>query len=89
MASDRNELLRAVDLRLTALKDELALAFDRATGARCSTKDISDLENFAHHFGAKDIRYLSLKKEKRKFPMWISTLSITTILFSGIHYRSL
>ncbi|CAH1430740.1 unnamed protein product [Lactuca virosa] len=54
--NSKNELLRAVDLRLTALKDELALAFDRATGARCSTKDISDLENFAHHFGAKDIR---------------------------------
>ncbi|CAI9295825.1 unnamed protein product [Lactuca saligna] len=54
--NSKNELLRAVDLRLTALKDELALAFDQATGARCSTKDISDLENFAHHFGAKDIR---------------------------------
>ncbi|KAJ9553307.1 hypothetical protein OSB04_017352 [Centaurea solstitialis] len=52
----KNELLRAVDLRLTALKDEIATAFDQATGARCSTKDISDLENFAHHFGAKEIR---------------------------------
>lgn len=62
MASDRNELLRAVDLRLTALKDEVVVAFDQAANARCSTKDISDLENFAHHIGAKDIRYLFTKK---------------------------
>ena len=62
MASDRNELLRAVDLRLTALRDEIAAAFNQATGARCSTKDISDLENFAHHFGAKEIRYFCMNK---------------------------
>nr|XP_043625174.1 histone H3.v1-like [Erigeron canadensis] len=52
----KNELLRAVDLRLTALKDELVSAFDKVTGQICSTKDILDLENFAHHVGAKDIR---------------------------------
>nr|GEZ02014.1 proteoglycan 4-like [Tanacetum cinerariifolium] len=52
----KNELLRAVDLRFIALKDEVAAAFDQAIGGRCSTKDISDMENFAHHFGAKDIR---------------------------------
>ncbi|KAM0009486.1 hypothetical protein Hdeb2414_s0089g00786911 [Helianthus debilis subsp. tardiflorus] len=52
----KNELLRAVDLRLTALKDEVVTAFDQVTRVKCSTKDISDLENFAHHFGAKDIR---------------------------------
>nr|GEZ31108.1 proteoglycan 4-like [Tanacetum cinerariifolium] len=54
--NSKNELLRAVDLRLIALKDEVAAAFDQAIGGRCSTKDISNLENFAHHFGAKDIR---------------------------------
>ncbi|XP_024989495.1 histone H3.v1-like isoform X2 [Cynara cardunculus var. scolymus] len=65
----KNELLRAVELRLTALKDEIAAAFDQATGARCSTKDLSDLENFAHHFGAKKIRD-SLQKfvETSHFP---------------------
>ncbi|KAK1415410.1 hypothetical protein QVD17_31191 [Tagetes erecta] len=57
----KNELLRAVDLRLTALKDEVVVAFDQAANGKCSTKDISDLENFAHHIGAKDIRDLLQK----------------------------
>ncbi|GJY36838.1 hypothetical protein Tco_0422216 [Tanacetum coccineum] len=67
--NSKNELLRAVDLRLIALKDEVAAAFDQAIGGRCSTKDISDLENFAHQFGAKDIRD-SLQKflEMNLFP---------------------
>lgn len=52
----KNELLRAVDSRLSELKEQLAVALNQATGASCSPKDISDLENFAHHFGADDIR---------------------------------
>ncbi|KAL4574939.1 hypothetical protein LXL04_021779 [Taraxacum kok-saghyz] len=79
--NSKNELLRAVDLRLTALKDELASAFDQVTGQRCSTKDISDLENFSHHFGAKDIRD-SLQKfvEMNLFPspQASNTTTITT-----------
>lgn len=58
MVFDRNELLVAVDLRLTSLKEELAAAFNQAIGSECSIKDISDLGNFALHFGAKDLRYL-------------------------------
>nr|GEX64862.1 hypothetical protein [Tanacetum cinerariifolium] len=52
----KNELLRAVDSRLSELKEQLADALNKAIGASCSPKDISELENFAHHFGAEDIR---------------------------------
>ncbi|KAI3757755.1 hypothetical protein L6452_05298 [Arctium lappa] len=52
----KNELLQTIDLRLSGLKEKLADALNQATGARCSPKDISDLENFAHHFGAEEIR---------------------------------
>jgi len=54
--SPRNELLRAVDLRLMALEEELATSFNRAAGAPCSTQQISDLSAFAEHFGAIDLR---------------------------------
>ncbi|KAD2805310.1 hypothetical protein E3N88_38687 [Mikania micrantha] len=65
----KNELLRAVDLRLTELKDEVVAAIDQVTGARSSTKDISDLESFAHHLGTKDIRDLLQKfVEMNLFP---------------------
>ncbi|KAK1431895.1 hypothetical protein QVD17_08671 [Tagetes erecta] len=65
----KNELLRAVDSRLSGLKEQLAEALNQATGITCSPKDISNLENFAHHFGAEDIRD-SLQKflEPSQFP---------------------
>ncbi|KAK9075394.1 hypothetical protein SSX86_003717 [Deinandra increscens subsp. villosa] len=58
-----------VDSRLSGLKEQLAEAFNQATGITCSPKDISNLENFAHHFGAEDIRD-SLQKflEFSQFP---------------------
>ncbi|KAL7585542.1 uncharacterized protein LOC111885381 [Lactuca sativa] len=52
----KNELLRTVDLRLSELKENLSYALNQATGAKCSTNDISNMENLAHHFGAEDIR---------------------------------
>nr|XP_043631670.1 uncharacterized protein LOC122603115 isoform X2 [Erigeron canadensis] len=52
----KNELLQAVDLRLAALKEELADVINQAIGSKSSPKDISDLANFAFHFGAKDLR---------------------------------
>ncbi|KAI3783556.1 hypothetical protein L1987_42640 [Smallanthus sonchifolius] len=65
----KNELLQAVDSRLSGLKEQLAEAVNQATGITCSPKDISNLENFAHHFGAEDIRD-SLQKflELSQFP---------------------
>lgn len=52
----RNELLRALEVRLTALGDELATSFNQAAGAICSTQQISDLSEFAKHFGATNLR---------------------------------
>ncbi|GJR96010.1 histone H3.v1-like protein isoform X2 [Tanacetum coccineum] len=52
----KNELLVAVDLRLTALKEELAAALNRAIGSKCSPEDMCDLSNFALHFGSKNLR---------------------------------
>ncbi|KAH0471061.1 hypothetical protein IEQ34_000784 [Dendrobium chrysotoxum] len=54
----KNELLRAMDLRLAALKEELVASFNRAAGATCCTNQISDLASFAQHFGAAELSNL-------------------------------
>ncbi|CAH9090676.1 unnamed protein product [Cuscuta epithymum] len=54
--SSKNELMRAIDLRLTALRRELGDAFDQAAGTNCSCEDIIRIEKFSDHFGAADLR---------------------------------
>lgn len=54
--TSRNELLRAMDLRLTALKTELATALNHAFGAACSCKEITYLVEFCDYFGATDLK---------------------------------
>ncbi|KAL8144477.1 hypothetical protein V2J09_017509 [Rumex salicifolius] len=51
----RNELLRAMDLRLSALGDELVAAFNQAGGSTSSREVILNLEKFCKHVGAADL----------------------------------
>lgn len=51
----RNELLRAMDLRFSALSKELAATFNKATNSTCSPKNITDLVKFSQQFGATNI----------------------------------
>ncbi|RZC07428.1 COP1-interacting protein 7-like isoform X3 [Glycine soja] len=55
--ASKNELLRAMDLRLTALSDKLAETFSKATGATCSPEDLTCLAKFSQHFGATNIEH--------------------------------
>ncbi|KAG6511850.1 hypothetical protein ZIOFF_029928 [Zingiber officinale] len=51
-ASDatKNELLRAIELRIVVLKEELVASFSQAAGATLSVKQLSDLAKFSQHF---------------------------------------
>lgn len=54
----RNELLRALDLRLTALKEEILVLLNQAVGSNLSTGEISDLSAFVQRFGTSEFRYV-------------------------------
>ena len=54
----RNELLRALDLRLTALKEEILILLNRAVGSNLSRREISDLSAFVQRFGTSEFRYV-------------------------------
>ncbi|PHT44979.1 hypothetical protein CQW23_14137 [Capsicum baccatum] len=67
-AASKNELLRAMDLRLTALTEELATVFDQAVGTKCSLGDITNIEKFSNYFGAVNLRnclqkFVALRQE--------------------------
>uniref|UniRef100_A0A0A0KPC7 COP1-interacting protein 7 n=1 Tax=Cucumis sativus TaxID=3659 RepID=A0A0A0KPC7_CUCSA len=60
-AASKNDLLRAMDLRLTALNKDLTAAFEKAHGAACSSKEISHLAKFTEHFGAINLKNCTYK----------------------------
>lgn len=55
----RNELLRALDLRLTALKEEILVVLNKAVGSNLSIKELSDLSTFVQQFGPSEFRYVA------------------------------
>ncbi|GAU42577.1 hypothetical protein TSUD_302930 [Trifolium subterraneum] len=59
--ASKNELLRAMDLRLTALRNKLAETFNKAADAKCSPKDMTYLVKFSQHFGATNIEHTLYK----------------------------
>ncbi|KAF6172676.1 hypothetical protein GIB67_041999 [Kingdonia uniflora] len=54
--STKNELLRALNLRLGALRDEFCAAFNLATDTPRSTKQIADLVAFSQYFEAIELK---------------------------------
>ncbi|KAJ6838449.1 serine/arginine repetitive matrix protein 1-like isoform X2 [Iris pallida] len=56
----KNELLRALDLRLMALREELTASFNHAAGATCSTCQLSNLAAFMEYFDVTDLRNILL-----------------------------
>ncbi|KAG6416011.1 hypothetical protein SASPL_123432 [Salvia splendens] len=54
-SASKNELLRAMDLRLNSLRDELITAFDQAAGSRYSVEEMTDVEKFSRHLGSTDL----------------------------------
>uniref|UniRef100_A0A1D1XKM6 Uncharacterized protein n=1 Tax=Anthurium amnicola TaxID=1678845 RepID=A0A1D1XKM6_9ARAE len=52
----KNELLRAMDVRLMALREELSATFSQALGAAYSIEKISNLIAFCQYFGAAEMR---------------------------------
>ncbi|XP_066391220.1 COP1-interacting protein 7-like [Miscanthus floridulus] len=61
----KKELLRAIDVRLSALKQDLAAACSRASSAGFNPNSVSELLLFANHFGGSQLseactKFLSL-----------------------------
>lgn len=52
----RKELIRAIDVRLSTLKQDLAAACSRASSAGFNPNSVSELLLFANHFGANRLR---------------------------------
>ncbi|XP_022994971.1 uncharacterized protein LOC111490565 isoform X3 [Cucurbita maxima] len=60
-AESKNELLRAMELRLTALNKDFTASFEKGCNATCSSKKISHLVKFMEHFGATNLKNCTCK----------------------------
>ncbi|XP_023529109.1 uncharacterized protein LOC111791836 isoform X2 [Cucurbita pepo subsp. pepo] len=60
-AESKNELLRAMELRLTALNKDFTASFEKGCNATCSSKEISHLVKFMEHFGATNWKNCAYK----------------------------
>jgi hypothetical protein len=54
----RKELLKAIDVRLMAVKQDLTTACTRASSAGFTFDTVSDLLLFSDHFGAHRLKYI-------------------------------
>ncbi|KAJ1400557.1 hypothetical protein SESBI_29425 [Sesbania bispinosa] len=84
--ASKNELLRAMDLRLTALSNKLVETFNKATDANCSPKDVTGLAKFCQHFGATNIehslcKFIGLNQKSQG----VGPLNKETTLSHGMH----
>lgn len=52
----RKELLRAIDVRLTTVRQDLTTACGRASAAGFNPDTVSDLKHFADQFGAHRLK---------------------------------
>lgn len=58
----RNELVRAMDVRMAAIQKELSSSIARAAGDSCSIRQITDLAEFCRHFWAMSLRCVVQRK---------------------------
>ncbi|KAF3793880.1 hypothetical protein EJ110_NYTH09172 [Nymphaea thermarum] len=59
--ASKNELLRAMDVRLAALREELTSTLDQAADGPCSFQELADLLEFTQSFASTDLKNLLLK----------------------------
>jgi len=52
----RKELLRAIDVRLAAVREDLATAYARASATGFNLDTVRDLQHFADRFGARRLK---------------------------------
>eukprot|EP01018_Ginkgo_biloba_P027748 Gb_39029 [translate_table: standard] len=73
--TSKRELLRAIDVRLMALQQELSMAFARASAAGFAIEHMTDLIVFADRFGANRLKdacakFMSLCQKHHDVGLW-------------------
>eukprot|EP01018_Ginkgo_biloba_P000068 Gb_16927 [translate_table: standard] len=74
--ASKRELLRAMDVRLMALQQELSTAFARAAAAGFAIEHMADLMAFAERFGANRLRdacvkFMALCQKRQQVCPWV------------------